>query len=166
MKTPTDLRSSEWIASMATTSSAPKVRATHRQAAQAFLNEQGSPFRRQQLADTLYPRTSPRSRPVADKLAQTIMVAWAKAGDIERHGHLHWVRVSKKRNLRSGRAVPELSELSQLNVDTWCPEKWAAVDMETGQVWIGSRDGWRQSTKAQATEVIMCMDPPGPVTGY
>lgn len=59
-----------------------------------------------------------------------------------------------------------MSELSQLTVDTRCPEKWAAVDMETGQVWIGSRDGWRQSTKAQVAEVICCVASPGPNTGH
>ena len=144
---------------MTAVSSSPKVRETHRRGALAFLDEQGGPFRRQQLAAVLYRIISPRSQPVADRLAQAIMNEWAKAGVIERHGHLHWTRVTQVRTLRSGRTVPELSELSELKVQTRCPEKWAAVDMETGEVWVGSRTGWRRGTRAQTAEVIGCMPP-------
>lgn len=142
---------------MATATTTPKLSPAHRQTANAFLEQVGGPFRRQQVAEVLYPRTSLRSRPVADKLAQAIMSEWAKNGLIERHGHLHWTRVVRQRKLRSGRAVPELSELAELSVTTRCPEKWVAVDMETGDVWIGSRTGWRRASMEQATEARACL---------
>ena len=130
---------------------------THRQAAKTFLDGLEGPFRRQQLAEVLYTRISPRSRPVADKLAQALMAEMAKSGDIERHGHLHWVKVSNRRVLLSGRPVPELNEVASLKLSTRCPEKWAAVDMETGEVWVGSRTGWSRATAAQVDEMRSCL---------
>lgn len=142
---------------MATAPKPIKASPAHRQAAKTFLDGLEGPFRRQQLAEVLYTRISPRSRQVADKLAQSLMTEMAKNGDIARHGHLHWVRVSKRRVLRSGRPVPELSEEATLKLGTRCPEKWAAVDMETGEVWVGSRAGWSRATAAQVDEMRSCL---------
>lgn len=134
-----------------------KVRDAHRQAVGRFLESHLGPFRRQQVADVLFARISPRSRPVADKLAQAVMTELARSGAIVRHGHLHWVSASRQRTLRNGRMVPELSDLAALQLETRCPQKWAAVDMETGEVWMGSPKGWTRGTKAQLTEVRSCI---------
>jgi hypothetical protein len=133
------------------------IRASHRLAAGAFLEALEGPFRRQQLAAVLYPHTSPRSRPAADRLAQVIMVELSGSGSIQRHGHLHWVKVSKERVLRSGRVVPELDEQASLSLNTRCPQKWAAVDLETGEVWMGNRQGWRRASVTSRREVVECL---------
>lgn len=140
-----------------------KIKPSHRQAAAAFLDGLAGPFRRQQLAALLFSRISPRSRPVADKLAQAIMREMADKGVIVRHGHLHWVKVSSQRTLRSGRVVPELPELAKLNLTTRCPEKWAAVDMETGEVWVGCNAGWIRASKQQEAEIIGCAFTAAPI---
>lgn len=139
------------------------VGSTHRQAAAAFMDGHDGPFRRQQLAQAIYPRTTPRSRERADDIARLIMLDMFKAGTIQRHGHLHWVEVSKKRVLKSGRTVAELSETTKvLSLDTRCPQKWAAVDMETGEIWVGSASGWRRATEVQGSEVVACLKAASP----
>jgi len=142
---------------MATAKSQPTVRASHRRIARTFLDGVVGPFRRQDLAAALYPHTSPRSRPTADKLAELLMTEMAKDGEIGRHGHVHWTKVSTQRRLRNGKTVPELSNLSTLDVQTRCPEKWAAVDMETGEIWVGTPKGWSRATQAQTDGVLACM---------
>lgn len=115
----------------------------HRAKVTSFLAERGSKtFRRQDLASLLYPMTSPRSRPRADALAAVAILEAAKKGDIRREGHLHWVRVDQTRRLKSGRTVPELQTTQQLVLDTKVPSKWAACDLETGEVWMGAEKGW------------------------
>lgn len=131
-----------------------EVRAQHRQALNAFLDARGTPFRRQDLAAKFYPMTTPRSRERADALAKKVMDELAKEGKIVRHGHLHWEKTSAKRSLRSGREIPELSEPMTLTLKTRCPEKWAAVDLETGEIWMGSaKSGWTRPTAQQSQEL-------------
>lgn len=43
-----------------------------------------------------------------------------------------------KRKLQDGTEVPEFDIPIVLNVKTKCPEKYKLIDMETGQVYIGT----------------------------
>lgn len=49
---------------------------------------------------------------------------------------------SPKRALLDGRRVPELADPVLLPLHTRAPEKWLAVDWETGELWRGSAAGW------------------------
>ena len=120
---------------------------SQKKAADAFLDAVIGPFRRSNISGVLYARVSPRSREAADKLADQYIQEKAKAGLIQRHGHLHWVRVSVTRTLKDGRTVPEESDVCQLTLRTRCSRKWLAVDMETGDIWEGSPDGWNRASK-------------------
>lgn len=110
------------------------------------------PFRRSAVSKVVYPHTNPRSLPRADALADALIQASAKAGELVRHGHLHWMRAQKGRILKSGRKVAELADTVELKLDTHCPEKWLAVDLETGDVWVGGRKGWGRANKDQRAE--------------
>jgi hypothetical protein len=69
-------------------------------------------------------------------------------------GHVHWrIVVAEERTLRSGRQVPDLPEVMKLDLSTRCPQKWASVDLETGQVWIGAHDGWKRADDTVRTEI-------------
>lgn len=109
------------------------------------------------LSKVLHPLTTPRSRDVANSLADSLMQVWARAGRIQRHGHLHWVKVSESRTLRSGRVVPEMADLAHLSLNTKCPEKWISIDLETGDVWVGSPTGWKRATALQQQEALGCL---------
>ena len=142
---------------MEKSNSQPAIGSGHRRVVRAFLESVNGPFRRQQLTALLYPLTSPRSRLRAESIAQAFIKELAKAGEIQRNGHLHWVKVSRKRTLRSGRDVPELPEMVALTLQTRCPDKWAAVDLETGEVWMGAGAGWKRATKGQEAEIGACL---------
>jgi hypothetical protein len=119
-----------------------------------LLDKQGQlQFRRSELADRLYPLTNPRSRTRADAHADAIIRRAASAGDIVRIGHVHWRAVQTTRTLRSGRKVALQEELVTLTLKTHAPRKWASVDLETGEVWIGSEAGWRRATAEAHDEV-------------
>ena len=133
------------------------VRDKHRLAAQSLLDSLSGPFRRSAMSNALYPLTSPRSYPAADRLAGGVMAEMAKAGRIQRHGHLHWVTVSIERTLRGGRKVPELADTVTLKLKTHCPRKWLSVDLETGDVWAGDAKGWRRATEAERKEGLACL---------
>lgn len=134
--------------------SAPAVKASHRKAVEAVLDACNGPFRRSTLSKALYVLTVPRSREVADLLADTLLRELAGASRIQRHGHQHWIKVAQQRKLCSGRTVPELSETVDLKLTTRCPAKWLSVDLETGDVWAGSQSGWRRATGAEREEAI------------
>jgi hypothetical protein len=136
----------------------PDVRASHRTAANSFLDSVSGPFRRSALSKVLYPLTAPRSAQRADQLADSLMRELSKLGKIQRHGHLHWVKVSLERVLRSGRVVPELADTVSLTLTTRCPAKWLSLDMETGDVWVGSAAGWRRATAAEHKEAVACLE--------
>ena len=117
-----------------------------------------SPFRQLNVENAVYPHTNPRSHDRAKAVAQVLKREAAKAGKIERTGHLHWKQVTASRTLASGRKVGESSELSHLTLDTRCPEKWVAVDLESGNVWIGSGKGWKaasETVRAEAGQVLL-----------
>lgn len=121
--------------------------ASHRAKLTNLLADRGSrTFRRQDLAALLYPLTNPRSRPRADALAAAVIQEASKKGDIRREGHLHWVRVDSQRRLKSGRVVVELDTAKQLALETRVPSKWAACDLETGEIWMGAENGWVRPT--------------------
>ena len=64
------------------------------------------------------------------------------------------------RTLRSGRKVPELTDTMTLTLTTHCPAKWLSLDMETGDVWVGSSTGWRRATAAERQEAVFCLESP------
>lgn len=128
------------------------VRDVHSRAVSAFIDLRNDTFRRSDVSKILYPLTTPRSHPKADKLADVLMRELARAGKIQRHGHLHWIKVNKDRKLRCGRSVPELDGVVKLPLSTHCPRKWISIDLETGDVWIGDVKGWRRATAAERND--------------
>ena len=133
----------------------PELTPLHHAKFASFLAERGSkPFRRQDVASTFFsPMTNPRNRPLADALAAAAVQGAAKKGEIRREGHLHWVRVDQTRRLKSGRAVPELEITQKLVLDTKVPSKWAACDLETGEVWMGAEKGWVRPSSVFMSEL-------------
>lgn len=102
------------------------------------------PFRRSDLAARLKRFARSGSKVSPDEIADAVMKEAAKAGQVARSGHLHWVRVSiaaGARKLKSGRLVAEHKETVKLSVDTHVPTKYVVVDLETGDVWQGSPRG-------------------------
>lgn len=134
-----------------------QVRKSHRKAAENFLDSVVGAFRRSALSKVLYPLTSPRSRAVADKIADILIRELVKLGKIQRHAHLHYVKISLDRRLRSGRIVPEYNEVVTLTLTTRCPEKWLSIDLETGEAWYGCASGWRQATSDERKEASTCL---------
>ena len=125
----------------------------------ALLDEKGlTPFRRSDLAERLYPLTRPRSRESAEAAADKIIKAAAGRGEISRFGHLHWKLVEKTRTLHSGRAVEQTDALISLNHNTRCPAKWATVDMETGEVYVGNVNGWKKAPPELVDELRALLD--------
>ncbi len=116
-----------------------------------------SPFRRQDLQELIYPMTKPRNRDRANVLADGLIREAAKAGKVVRHGHLHWVKVQSVRTLRSGREVPEQPEVAELKLSTRVPDKWVAVDLETGEAWVGTTEGWARASRERTAEAVKCL---------
>lgn len=141
------------------------VRASHERAFAAFVEAQGAkPFRRQDLAEVLRPHTTPRSLETARRLADVFLERLRTTNKVEKAGHVHWrLVVPAERKLHSGRMVPELPEVQKLALDTRCPQKWAAVDLETGQVWAGSTTGWKSADGVVRTEVAAILAQKGAV---
>lgn len=116
-----------------------------------FLEAQGDrPFRRQDVAEVLYPHLRPRKMDVAKEVADEFMERARRAGQLVKAGHVHWKQVpTQQRKLLSGRIVDEAPEVCRLTLETRCPAKYVAVDLETGEVW-GSRAigdaGWMRAT--------------------
>lgn len=110
-------------------------------------------FRRSELAVRLYAKTNPRSHSRADKLAELLIQDAARHGKIVRTGHLHWMRVQATRVLKSGRTAADLPELVSLSLQTRCPEKWLSIDMESGEIWLGSQSGWRRAPASVTVEL-------------
>jgi hypothetical protein len=129
-----------------------------------FLETRGpAPFRRSDVAEIVYPlQSSPRTAQKADQLAAALIKDAAAAGELRREGHLHWVRCSSVRTLKSGRTVAEQPELVQLPISTHAPGKWAAVDLETGEIWSGTDKGWRRADKGAVAEVRDLVAGPAP----
>lgn len=47
------------------------------------------------------------------------------------------------RRLIDGTTAPALDATQSLALKTKCPEKWLAIDLETGDVWRGTPTGWK-----------------------
>ena len=116
-----------------------------------------APFRRSTLTEHLLERMRPRNRGVADDVAARIIAREARAGTIGRHGHLHWVRRSLTRRLKSGREIFRHDVERTLKVTTVVPEKYVLVDLETGDVWCGSTNSWNRASgiaRAEAAAIL------------
>ena len=100
-------------------------------------------FRQSDVAEVLYPLTRPRDHTVAGEQAASFIRDAAKQGRIERTGHLHWKTrpIDVDRRLLDGRKVTEGVGLAELMLRTRCPGKWAAVDLETGEIYQGASGG-------------------------
>ena len=122
-----------------------------RRVVERFLIETTGPFRRGDLTERLLRllRTErgpqDRSRKKSDDLAASALRQLASAGRIRQHGHQHWIACTATRVLRDGSVVPETQAPVTLSLVTRCPQKWLAVDLETGEIWAGSERGmWRR----------------------
>jgi hypothetical protein len=116
----------------------------------ALIAERGlKPFRRQDLAEALLPRlrgvSMSERRKKADAEAAAAIAQAHADGIVARHGHLHWVSSAPGRTLVDGSPVSVLSATVDIHLQTKCPQKWLAVDLETGEVWAGSTNGWRRA---------------------
>ncbi len=136
-----------------------QISATHQRVIYRFIAAQGSkPFRRQDIADALYPHIRPRLMDNARALADKAMQALQRERRLVKAGHVHWsLVVPTSRTLKSSRVVPEHKEVQQLTLSTHCPQKWVAVDLETGDVWAGSNDGWKRATAAVRGEALAAL---------
>lgn len=101
-------------------------------------------FRRSDLSTRIYGMTTPRDAERADAISDRLLREAAAAGAIRREGHQHWIKVGKGRKLIDGSHVAELPSTKKLTLDTHCPEKWLAVDLETGEIWRGSEGTWKR----------------------
>lgn len=142
-----------------------QVTETMRKELQALFDQfLDKPFRRADLSERVMRLGRPRTRDNADRLADAILKEAARAGQIARHGHLHWVRVSMNpgsRQLRSGRLVPERQDKVTLTVDTRVPTKYVLVDLETGDIWEGSARGvWTRSSERARSEAARLIGAP------
>lgn len=122
-----------------------KLSDRHRHALVQVIDEFGEGrFRRSDLSARIYPMTSPRSRQRADAISDRVLRDAAARGMIRREGHQHWIKVGQGRRLVDGSVVAELPASKALALETKCPEKWLAVDLETGDVWRGTTKGWKR----------------------
>jgi hypothetical protein len=142
-----------------------KARATRQRLAGTFLDAQVGRFRRSDLASFLYPTTAPRSLARADELAASAIAEWSKAGKIIKAGHVHWIAIAQsERLLKSGRKVKEEPIAVSLPIQSRCPSKWVAVDLETGTVYRGTKDGWKGAGNLEITEAKTILDSRGQTT--
>lgn len=109
----------------------------------------GARFRLSDVTKVVYPFTVPRSDDVASGFASKLIAEAHKAGRVTREGHLHWRAVPPRegRTLADGRLVAESPRSHKLTVNTRCPAKWAAVDLETGEVFQGTEVGWLRASE-------------------
>ena len=132
----------------------PKLSDKHRRVLAEVLANFGSrPFRRSDVANHMYPLTAPRSHVKADAFAEAAMREAAGLGKIRRHGHVHWIGVDHTRRLLDGTPVAELEKPVPLTLNTKCPDKWAAIDLETGQVWMSRNGQWTKASSYVAAMV-------------
>lgn len=141
-----------------------KVTPAMRQELQALFDQfLDKPFRRSDLLARVKRRIRSPSQAHVEHIANAIMKEAAKAGQIARHGHLHWVRVTQSpgnRQLRSGRLVPEQADTVILKVETHVPSKYVLVDLETGDLWEGTpRGSWTRASAEALDETVRLVNP-------
>jgi len=117
----------------------------------AFLDQRLARFRRADVAEVLHRTISPRNPRRATALADVALRTFSREGRIVREGHLHWKVANHLRTLLDGRQLPEYDRTTKLTITTRVPEKWVAVDLETGEVYGGSPQGWRRADKGGAS---------------
>ena len=66
-------------------------------------------------------------------------------------------KAGRGRRLVDGSMVAEYRIAQPLVLDTKCPEKWVAVDLETGNVWRGSTKGWKRLAGRQHQAISASM---------
>lgn len=59
----------------------------------------------------------------------------------------------RQRTLLNGAKVEAHEHVRRLAINTKAPRKWVAVDTETGEMWVGSTDGW-QRADAQTAALV------------
>lgn len=59
----------------------------------------------------------------------------------------------RQRTLLNGAKVESHDHVRRLTINTKAPRKWVAVDTETGEMWVGSNDGW-QRADAQTAALV------------
>lgn len=123
------------------------ITAAHRAKLTQLLADFGSKrFRRSDLEKLMYPLTNPRSHDRANMIAEAVIREAAAKGQVRREGHVHWQRVDFTRKTLEGRVVPELAAPMALTLNTKVPAKWASIDLETGQVYMGTERGWANAS--------------------
>jgi hypothetical protein len=60
-------------------------------------------------------------------------------------GEVIWMR---QRTLLNGAKVESHEHVRRLSINTKAPRKWVAVDTETGELWVGSEQGWERADDA------------------
>ena len=115
-----------------------------------FLDQRLARFRRADVAEVLHRTISPRNPLRATSLAAVALRTFARDGKIVREGHLHWKVATDVRTLLDGRQLPQHDRTTKLAITTRVPEKWVAVDLENGEVYGGSPQGWRRAEKSDA----------------
>lgn len=153
------------MAARATSTSAARAAAAERAwlaLMELVASREGSKFRRQDLTEVLVGKlrkgnmSERRERATSD--ADSALARAHGEGIIARNGRLHWVQgpawkgLQQGRKLLDGSVVPDRPDEVTLTLRTRAPEKWIAVDLETGQAWLGSSNGW---THPGSTHVAM-----------
>lgn len=100
----------------------------------------GKTFRRSDISDLLFETTRPKDHHRSVALAEAAIAQAAAQKLIERSGKLHWVFVERTRKTKIG-PVAELLNVVEVKITTRVPEKWAIVDMETGEVYMPDKKG-------------------------
>ena len=100
----------------------------------------GKTFRRSDISDLMFETTRPKDHPRSIVLAEVAISQAAAKKLIERSGKLHWVFVESMRKTKIG-PVAELLNTVEIKITTRAPEKWAFVDLESGDVYMADRKG-------------------------
>ncbi len=136
--------------------------ANQRRLVESFLDGRQTRFRRSDIATKIYGALSPRSQARATQLAAEALRTFAREGRIVREGHLHWNVVQRHRTLVNGQEVPERDYAISLALTTRVPEKWVAVDLETGESWRGTPAGsWVRADAVAVAAVAQILGKPG-----
>lgn len=79
-------------------------------------------------------------------------------------GKLYWPRVSLLQSMDaavvmrklqgSGREVRALKEATAITLNTRCPDKWAMVDLETGEVWAHDGATFQKASQQTVGDVV------------
>lgn len=102
--------------------------------------EPGSAAQRLGVKET--PTRGFASVPAAKRAIEAALAVAAEPS--RRAGPQPRIEVGGGRRLIDGSMAAELGGAQTLRLETRCPEKWLAVDLETGDVWRGTTSGWKR----------------------